>query len=295
MTKEAIAQYVRQTKQALMLSISVAVLLMAVKFMAGYITHSMAIVASALDSTLDMMMSALNFFAFRVASKPPDEEHAYGHGKVESLAALFQSLFIGVSGSFVIVEAVKRLIHGSYVSDIGLGIGVILFASVVTLLLSWRLRALSRQNKSLILGTEKVHYSMDFVNYVGVILALVLVGVTGKAFWDLIVSILVAGYIFQQAIGILTRAISELLDRGLSNTELKQMKMLIMRHHPAIVGVHNLRSRMAGNQIFLDFHIEIRGEDDFKKAHIMTESLIEKIKKEYPTADVTVHFDPEGE
>jgi cation diffusion facilitator family transporter len=295
MTKDKIDQYVRQTRQALILSISVALLLMTVKFITGLMTHSMAIFASALDSTLDMMMSILNFFAFRVASKPPDEEHAYGHGKVESLAALFQSLFIGASGAFVIMEAVKRLIQGSYVSEIGLGIGVILFSSVVTLLLSWRLRVLSRQNKSLILGTEKAHYSMDFVNYVGVALALILVGVTGKAFWDLLVSIFVAGYIFQQAIGILTRAASELLDRGLSNTELKQIKMLILRHHSAIVGVHNLRSRMAGNQLFLDFHIEIRGEDDFKKAHDMTESLIEKIKVHHPSADVTVHFDPEGE
>jgi divalent metal cation (Fe/Co/Zn/Cd) transporter len=73
------------------------------------------------------------------------------------------------------------------------------------------------------------------------------------------------------------------------------VKLRILGHHPAIVGVHNLRSRRVGNQVFLDFHIEIRGEDDFKKAHNMTESLIEKIKELHPNADVTVHFDPEGE
>ena len=127
------------------------------------------------------------------------------------------------------------------------------------------------------------------------VLALVLVGWTGRAFWDLIVSILVAGYIFKAAIGIFRQSVSELLDRGLSNTELKKIKMIILRHHPAIVRVHNLRSRMVGNQLFLDFHIEIRGEDDFKKAHDMTESLIGKIKEQHANADVTVHFDPEGE
>ena len=295
MTNEGMEQYLKQARQAIILSVGVALLLTVVKFSTGLMTHSMAIMASALDSTLDMMMSALNFFAFRVASKPPDEEHAYGHGKVESLASLFQSLFIGASGSFVIVEAVKRLIRGSYVSDIGLGIGVIAFSGVVTFLLSWRLNVLSKRNQSLILRTEKAHYSMDFVSYIGVIAALVLVGWTRSAKWDLVVSILVAGYIFKEAIHILTRSISELLDRGLSNTELKSVKMLILRHHPSIVGVHNLRSRVVGNLLFLDFHIEIRGEADFKKAHEMTESLIDKIKAQHPSADVTVHFDPEGE
>ncbi|MFA5159515.1 MAG: cation diffusion facilitator family transporter [Candidatus Omnitrophota bacterium] len=295
MTNEGIEQYMKQARQAIILSVGTALLLTVVKFSAGLMTHSMAIMASALDSTLDMLMSALNFFAFREASKPPDVEHAYGHGKVESLAGLFQSLFILLSGSFVVYESIRRLLQGSFVTEIPLGIGVIVFSGIVTLLLSWRLKILSKKNRSLILGTEKVHYSMDFVSYVGVIVALVLVGWTGRATWDLIVSILVAAYIFKEAIHILVRAVSELLDRGLSSTELKTIKMLILRHHPSIIGAHNLRSRVVGNQLFLDFHIEIRGEDDFKKAHDMTESLINKIRDHHPNADITVHFDPEGE
>ncbi len=295
MTKEGMEQYMKQARQAIILSVGVALLLTVVKFSTGLVTHSMAIMALALDSTLDMLMSALNYFAFREASKPPDAEHAYGHGKVESLAGLFQSLFIMLSGSFVVYESVRRLLQGSFVSEIPLGIGVIVFSGIVTLLLSWRLKVLSKRNRSLILGTEKAHYAMDFVSYVGVIAALVLVGWTGRATWDLVVSILVAAYIFKEAIHILTRAVSELLDRGLSNTDLNTMRVLILRHHPSIVGVHNLRSRVVGNLLFLDFHIEIRGEADFKKAHDMTESLIDKIKGHHPNADVTVHFDPEGE
>jgi len=288
-------QYMKQARQAIILSVGVALLLTVVKFSAGFLTHSMAIMASALDSTLDMLMSALNFFAFREASKPPDAEHPYGHGKIESLAGLFQSLFIAASGSFVIIESFRRLLQGSFVSEIPLGIGVIVFSGIVTLLLSWRLKVLARKNKSLILGTEKAHYAMDFVSYVGVIVALVLVARTGNVIWDLVVSILVAGYIFKEAIHILRRAVSELLDRGLSKTELEAVRLLILQHHASIVGVHNLRSRVVGNLVFLDFHIEIRGEDDFKKAHEMTESLIDKIKAQHPNADVTVHFDPEGE
>ncbi len=295
MTSEGMAQYMKQARRAIVLSVGVALMLTLVKFSAGLMTHSMAIMASALDSMLDMLMSALNFFAFREASKPPDAEHPYGHGKVESLAGLFQSLFIMLSGSYVVFESVRRILHGSFVAEIPLGIGVIIFSGFVTLLLSWRLQVLAKKNLSLILGTEKAHYSMDFVSCAGVIAALTLVGWTGKVVWDLIVSILVAAYIFRESIRIFKRAVSELLDRGLSNAELRSLKTLIRRHHPAIVGAHNLRSRVVGNRMFLDFHIEIRGEDDFQRAHDMTESLIDKIKAVHPNADVTVHFDPEGE
>lgn len=295
MTKDTIDQYMQRTRLALLLSMGVAVLLMTVKFLAGWMTHSMAVMASALDSTLDLMMSALNFFAFKAASKPPDQEHSYGHGKIESLAALFQSLFISASGLFMIFEALRRLVVGSFVADIPLGIGVIIFSALVTASLSWFLRRISSGTKSLILGTEKLHYAMDFFSYLGVILALLLVRWTGQTFWDMLVSILVASYILKEAAGIFLKAVSELLDRGLSNTELSKIRVLILRHHPSIVGVHNLRSRMVGNQIFLDFHIEIRGEDDFRAAHDMTESLIAKIKEKHSQADVTVHYDPEGE
>ncbi|OQA56158.1 MAG: Ferrous-iron efflux pump FieF [Candidatus Omnitrophica bacterium ADurb.Bin277] len=295
MPKEGIDLYPNQTRRALRLAIGVAFLLMIVKFVTGLVTHSMAILASALDSMLDMLVSILNFFAFRAASKPPDEEHAYGHGKVESLAGLFQSLFIGVSGSYLVYESVGRFFRGSFVREIPLGIGVIFFSALATWFLSRRLNALAKHNRSLILGAEKAHYAMDFLSYGGVLLALILVGWTGNVFWDLGVSILVALYIFKEAIKIFTHAVSELLDKGLPDTELRQIKRIILEHHPAVVGVHNLRSRIVGNRIFLDFHIEIRGEDDFKKAHHMTESLIAKITDHLPNADVTVHYDPEGE
>lgn len=152
---------------------------------------------------------------------------------------------------------------------------------------------MSRKTKSLILGTETLHYSIDFVAYSGVLLALILVAVTGWVVWDLVAAIVVAGYIFWEALKILRRAGGDLLDRGLSKKELAKLKNLILNHHRSIVGVHNLRSRFSGNQLFLDFHIVIRGEGDFVRAHEMTESLIAKIKKQRPHSDITVHFDPE--
>ena len=108
----------KETRGAIQLSIATALILFAVKFATAFFTHSMAVMASALDSLLDVASSSINLIASGKAAKPPDEEHAYGHEKVESLASLFQSLFIGASGLWLIIEAVRRIVMGSYVRDI---------------------------------------------------------------------------------------------------------------------------------------------------------------------------------
>ena len=285
---------IEQTTSTLALSITTAAALAVIKFLAGFMTHSMAVMASALDSLMDVGVSLVNLIAAREAAKPPDEEHAYGHQKIESLAGLFQSTLIGLSGLYLVFEATKRLIFGSFVHVIPVGIGVMLFAAVVSGLLVWRIRVVAERTKSLILATERLHFTTDILTNVGVIFALILVATTHFIFWDLLVSIAVSLYIFKTSFGILRRSIDELLDRSLPPVSKEEIEKIIRSHHPSIVGIHNFRSHRVGEKIFLDFHIEIRGEKNFQKAHDLTEDLIEEIKSHYSEADVTVHFDPEG-
>lgn len=287
-------QHMKETAGALRLSIATALLLTCVKITAAVLTHSMAILASALDSLLDVAASSLNLFASAKAAKPPDENHAYGHEKIESLASLFQSLFIGLSGLWLMVESTRRLFSGSFVSEVGVGIGVMVFSIMTTLLLTWRLKVLGRRNKSLILATEGLHYTMDILTNGGTILVLFLVQWTHSVYFDLIFSIAIALYIFKTAYGILRRAVDELLDRSLPPVSKDEIETLIRNYHPSIIGFHNFRSRRVGEQIFMDFHIEIRGEENFRRAHDMTEALISRIQERYPAADITVHYDPEG-
>ncbi len=285
---------IRETTVALTWSILTASFLALVKFLTGFLTHSMSIMASALDSLLDAAVSTVNLIAAREAAKPPDEEHAYGHGKIESLASLFQSTFIGLSGLYVLWESLKRLMFGSYLREVNLGIAVMGFAIFTSLLLVWRIQVAAKKTHSLILATEKLHFTTDILTNGGVIAALVLVKFSHFVFWDLIVSVGVAAYIFRTSFKIFRRSIDELLDRSLPPVSKEEIESLIRHYHPSIVGLHNFRSRRVGEKIFLDFHIEIRGEDNFKRAHDMTEALIERIQTRYPGADVTVHFDPEG-
>ena len=286
---------VQQTTGALKWSIATALSLALLKVLAGFFTHSMAVLTSALDSAMDAGVSTVNLIAAKEAAKPPDEDHAYGHGKIESLAALLQGLFISASGFFVVVESGKRLIFGSFLRNVSTGMGVMVFSVLASWLLVWRLQVVARRTGSLILATERLHFTTDILTNGGVIMALFLVQVTGFVFWDLVLSLTIAFYIFKTSYRILRQAIDELLDRSLPPVSKEEIETLIRNFHPSVVGLHNFRSRRVGEQIFLDFHIEIRGEDDFKRAHLMTESLIQRIRDRYPGADITVHFDPEGE
>lgn len=286
---------VNPTTDVLKISILTAFALAVMKFAAGWFTHSLVLIASGLDSAMDMATSFVNFIAAREAAKPPDEDHAYGHGKIESLASLFQSLLIGFSGLFIAVESVRRFVSGTYIRDIESGIIVMVTAIILTLFLLWKLKQTAESQGSLILKTEKLHYSMDVLTNGGAIAALVLVRITGLVFWDLLCSVAVALYIFKTSYKIFRGAVDELLDKSLPPVSKEEIEHLIQNFNPVIGGLHNFRSRRVGPQIFLDFHVEIRGEKDFKKAHLMTEDLIDKIRGKYPEADVTVHYDPEGE
>lgn len=283
------------TAHAIIWSISGAALLAVLKLATGLLTNSMAILASALDSGMDAASSTINYVAAREAAKPPDEEHEYGHGKIESLASLFQSLAIGVSGIFLIIESIRRLIQGSFVQEIGAGIVVMGFSLFVTIFIIARLTFAQKKTGSLILTTEKLHYTTDIFTNGGALVALVLVKWTGIVALDLIFSVAVAVYIFRTSYGILRQAVDELLDKSLHPVSKEEISQMIHDYHPSLGGLHNFRSRRVGRQIFMDFHIEIRGEDNFRRAHDMTEGLILKIQERYSDADVTVHYDPEGE
>lgn len=291
---EPLAERSQVTSRALRWSIFIATTLASVKFIVAMLTHSMAMMASALDSLLDLASSSVNLFASIKAVKPPDDNHDYGHEKIESLASLIQSLLILISGIFIVLESAKRFFYGSDLHNLGVGIAVMLFSMALTLFLSLKLHKAAHESKSLILKTENLHYSMDLLTNGGTLAALFLVRLTGKVQWDLFFSLVIAAYILKTSLGIFWHAVNELLDHSLPNLSKEEIARIILDYNPKIINLHNFRSRKVGHKIFLDFHIEIRDENDFRKAHDLTEGLIEKIQSRYPEADITVHYDPEG-
>ena len=284
-----------EKQRAIRLSVGVASLLACVKFSIGILTHSLGVLASSVDSLLDVFVSSVNYFTLRKAEEPPDEDHPYGHGKAESIAGLFQSLFIAVGGTVIITESIRRLITKTHsLSRLDLGIGTMLFSMVASFMLIRRLKSVARQNPSIVLDSETLHFSSDLYANFGVILILLLVKVTQLVVFDLCISLAIAFYIFWQSMGLLRRSIDELMDRESPEFH-RKIERIIFRHDPRIVDFHNLRTRRVGTKVFIDFHVVLRGEENFKEAHRLTESFISEIEREIPDCDVTVHTDPEGE
>jgi cation diffusion facilitator family transporter len=275
-------------------SIATASFLTLLKFAVGLASSSMGLLASAVDSLMDVFVSSVNFISLREADKPPDHDHAYGHGKIESLASLFQSLLIGASGFYLITEAAKRLVLGETIELIDAALAVMVVSMIVTFLHVRQNQAAARQSGSLIVGTERLHFATDIWSNLGIIAALLLVRVTGNALWDLAIAVIVAAYIMKQSYGILRTSIDELIDRALPDEVQEELRQMILGFDKRILGVHNLRTRKIANRKFIEFHVELDKTLTFEEAHNLTEDLIEAIEKRHPDSDVNAHFDPEG-
>lgn len=269
-------------------------LLCMVKGAAALYTSSQALLASALDSLMDVGISSVNFLAVQKGSKPPDQDHAYGHEKIESIASYTQGIIILVFSVLLFIESFRRTWRGNLIDHSEVALAVIGFAAIVNLLITGILQRAERKTRSLILKVEMTHYLMDILTYLVIFLALVLVRWTGWPEWDMIGGICVGGYVFFLATRILLQAANELVDRSLASSSLDELNALIKGHDPRVLGYHEMRTRRAGDKAFIDFHLVMQPDQSFQQAHEIAESLIQKIKTRFPNADVTIHEDPEG-
>lgn len=284
----------REKVNALRWAIGFSTLLFGVKGAAAIFCSSQALLASALDSLMDVGISSVNFLSVRKAAQPADEEHAYGHEKIESLASYSQGILILIFAFLLFAESVRRTLAGNLVSHSAVALITIGFAALVNFLITAILQRAERKTQSLILKAEKTHYFMDILSYLVIFTALVLLRLTGWPGWDIVGGIFVGGYVAFLAVRISLQAANELVDRSLPKSRLDELDTLIKNHDSRILGFHEMRTRKAGRKVFLDFHLVFRPEQSFHEAHEVTESLIQKIRSRFPNADITIHEDPEG-
>ncbi|MBI4115635.1 MAG: cation transporter [Candidatus Omnitrophica bacterium] len=264
------------------------------KAAAGLFSASTALLASALDSLMDVGISSVNYLAVQKGAKPPDEDHAYGHEKIESLASYTQGIIIILFAALLFIESIRRSVAGASVLHSNIAIGTVIVATFINLILTQILGRAEKKTGSLILKAENAHYSMDILSYLAIFLALLLVRITKWSGWDIVGGILVAGYVAFLAAQILIQAGNELVDRSLPKRFLDELDLLIKNHDPRILGYHEMRTRKVGTKTFIDFHLVMKPKQSFENAHAVAESLIEKIRFKFQNVDVTIHEDPEG-
>jgi ferrous-iron efflux pump FieF len=275
------------------LSIATATVLILIKTVTGFLTGSISVWASLLDSAMDVFASTINLFAVRAAARPPDDDHAYGHGKAESLAGLFQAMVITASGLFLIWEAIHRIIFPHETKSEGLGIVSMLVAVVFSILLVLRLRRAARKTDSPALAADATHYVTDIFTNAAALLSLVVSYLTNWRIADPLFSIAISIYILATAFSVARESVDVLMDKKLPPEVDEQVAEIVNRYKTAgVIGVHDIRTRRSGSFKFIDLHIEIERAQTFEQSHGLAVRIIRDIETEIPRSRVQIHTDP---
>jgi ferrous-iron efflux pump FieF len=280
----------RLLRRATLASVVTASVLIAAKLVAWLLTGSVSLLASLVDSLMDVAASIINLMAVRYALEPPDAQHRFGHGKSEALAGLAQATFIAGSAVFLVFHAVDRLLHPVPLADLEVGIVVMVFAIVATAVLVAIQRHAIRHTGSTAIRADSLHYLTDLLTNVGIIAALVLAGLGWQGI-DPVIAIVIAVYIFWSAWGIGREAFHVLMDRELPETVRERVTALALGH-PEVRGVHDLRTRQSGLVKIIQLHLELDAWLPLREAHAMAKQVEREILAAYPEADVTIHQDP---
>ena len=279
-------------KLATSAAVTVAALLIITKLVAYTFTQSVAVLASLVDSLMDVGASFLNLLAVRYALTPPDEEHRFGHGKAEALAGMAQAMFIAGSGVFLIVQAIERLVNPRPLEQVGLGLGVMLFSIAATVLLVMLQSYVVKRTHSTAIKADSLHYKSDILSNGAIVLALVLADM-GWFGIDPLFALGIAGWVIYCAWQIAADSFQDLLDRELPDEE-RQKIIDVATAHSMVHGIHDLRTRMSGRMRFVQLHIELDDKLPLLESHRIADEVEAAILELMPSADVVIHQDPVG-
>ncbi|PHS30192.1 MAG: divalent metal cation transporter FieF [Methylophaga sp.] len=272
-------------------SVSTAMVLIFAKLVAWFMSDSVSVLATLLDSSLDVVASVINLFAVRHALQPADHEHRFGHGKAEALAGMAQAFFIAGSAGFLLLQASGRLFHPqAEIASLEIGVGVMIFSIIATLLLLSFQKYVISKTHSTAIKADALHYKTDLWVNASVIVALVLT-FYGWPYFDALFAVGIAIFILYSAWGIIRESIDLLMDHELPDAERKKIKDRVMTHGD-VLGLHDLRTRRSGNTIFIQLHLELDGALSLSVAHAVAERVEQDLISLFPSAEVIIHEDP---
>lgn len=288
----------RRVRRAAALSVASNSVLVVLKLAAGLWIGSVAVISEAIHSAVDLLAAVIAWVAVTMAGKPADEDHPYGHGKIENLSAVIEALLIVAASAWIIVEAVAKLNAPEPVHAAGWGALVMAVSAGLNLLVSNYLMRVGKECDSIALQADAWHLRTDVLTSAGVMVAMSAMW-AGARFWgadlwwiDPAVAILVALLILKAAFELTWQAGGDLLDRGLPPVEVDAIRAFTASFAPRITGFHDLRTRKAGNLRFVDVHVVVPAEQSVGQAHEVAEAIENGVAERFPGTSVTVHLDP---
>jgi len=283
----------RIIKTAAYASVAIACLLILLKAFGWWVTHSVSLQASLIDSLLDAIASIINMIAVRHALKPADAEHRFGHGKAESLAALGQALFIGASSLWLLLEARERLIMQEPIESTDVGLVVMALAIFITFFLVAYQQYVVKKTRSSAIAADMLHYKSDLLINATVIISLLSAEFFHTNLIDPIFGLLIGIYILWTAWQITRQAFNILMDRELDDEERKNI-LSIIHSHPEVLDVKDLRTRSSGLHQFFQLHLIMKPQLSLRNADLVANEVETEVIKAYPNSQVMIRIVPQS-
>ena len=262
-----------------------------VKLYSYIISGSIALLSDALESIVNIVASLMMYMSVVISERPPDEDHHYGHQKIENLSSLAEGGLILVAGALIAREAVGRLYVPVPLVSLDLAIGLSLIATLMNGALSWMLMTKARDTGSLALEGDAKHLLSDVISSMGVALGLYLGQFFGVPVLDPVIALIVSAMVLRLGFGLVLKSGGGLMDVSCPETE-EKIRKLMDRHETRFVDYHNLKTRRSGNRVFAELHLSLDGGLSVQEAHDFTDHLEWDVENELPDVDLIIHVEP---
>jgi len=275
------------------ISLAVTAALLVLKLVLGLISGSIAVLSDAVDSGTDLAAGAAALISVRLSAQPADEEHPYGHGKVETISASVAATIVGIGGGVVVFQAVRRLVGHSPDIDVVVGLAAVLVSAAANVVLAFFMRREAKRSQSMALRAEATHLQTNVVQAGTIIAGLTLVGITGAKVFDPLVALGLAAYMGWTAVGLVRIAFSEMMDTALPAHDLKVIRDVLVEHRNELRGFHRLRTRRAGAVRHVDMHLLFDPHLTITEVHSISDGIEREIEARLPGTICVIHVEPD--
>lgn len=265
--------------------------LIIMKIVVGTLSGSVSIVSEGIHSTMDLLAAMIAYISVKISSKPADEDHQYGHGKIENVSGVIEALLIFLASFMIMYEAVKKIFHPEEIKSIYLGIIVMLVSAMINLIVSRKLYKVAKEEESIALEADALHLKADVLTSLGVAIGLIIILITKMYILDSVVAIGVALFILKEAYQLLMKAFEPLMDISLSHEEINAINKEVERYYGQICKIENLRTRQGGGIKYVDFKLIVSQDRSIKEAHDICDKIEDGIENKLKKTSIMIHIE----
>lgn len=287
-----VAQQTRDLSKWALLSIVASIVVIALKVAAWQLTGSVGLLSDAAESVVNLVAAVVAFFALRIAAKPADDDHNFGHVKSEYFSAVIEGVMIVVAAIVIIAVAVERLINPRELESVGIGLAVSVVASIVNAAVAWQLIRVGRRFRSLTLEADGKHLMTDVWTTAGVIAGVALVALTGWIVLDPVIAIVVAINIVFVGYRLIKRSMMGLMDAAIPEEERAKVDAVLDSFRTDGVDFHDVRTREAGHIRFVQLHMLVPGAWSVQEGHDLLEKVESQLHAQIEDVVPTIHLEP---